>query len=52
MFIAKRERSMEHSSIVGDNVVERASSMAEKIASGDDHVLSRQETMVRLTYRT
>lgn len=36
----KHEHSMEHSSIVSDNVVEGPSSMAEKIASGDYEVLS------------
>lgn len=35
MFTTKHEHPVEHSSIVNDNVVERASSMAEKIASGD-----------------
>lgn len=36
----KHEHPTEHNSIVNDNVVERPSSMAEKIASGGYEILS------------
>lgn len=40
IFTLSTNTPMEHNSIVNDNVVERPSSMAEKIASGDYEILS------------